>query len=261
MKDRVKAHLLQAQNLALAGEREKALDAVKKALAIDPGEMIITEVLLSMERSLNNKTENINSELPEISVQQPARERNNTANMDSKLEKIFKLSGEAMESGNDSKALAYLKKAALLFPDEPEVFAKTEQLKLSIRAANLVKTGFEKLSEGDVKRAVSSSRKAFDLQPDVKGLDELLSRIEAATDSIGGSEIKESPQKEVPTGAIAQASTDQGALLWTDRIRAAIKEDRFEEAGQMIAEAVKKHPQDALLDSFHAKLKRLGFVN
>jgi len=263
MKDRVTAHLLLAQKLAAEGDREKALDAVKKALSVDPGEMIITEVLLSIERSLNNETNEDNEDdgLPEIDVQPSAFERNSTANMDSKLEKAFKLSDEAMASGNDSKAIAYLKKAAQLFPDEPEVFERMEQLTLDIKAANFVKIGLEKLSSGDVQKAVAASRKAFDIMPETKGLDELLSRIEAATHSPEVTNVPEKLQEKEPVEAAVHVSTDQGALLWADRIRAAVKEDRFEEAGQMIAEAVKRHPNDSLLDSFHTKLKRLGFVN
>ncbi len=51
MKDRVETLLRQARGNLEKGNREEALQCVKKALEEDPGEMIITEVILSMETS------------------------------------------------------------------------------------------------------------------------------------------------------------------------------------------------------------------
>ncbi len=77
------------------------------------------------------------------------------------------------------------------------------------------------------------------------------------TDTSPRSSSDEQEEAEDPDDAVIP---DAGAMLWADRIRAAVKDDRFEEAGKMVAEAVRNHPDDPLLDSFHTKLKRLGFV-
>ncbi len=252
MKNRVKVHLTQARQHAAEGNRDQALDSIRKALAADPGEILITEVLISMERADSNHNQHENDYSSDIAVQRSTAERNNTTDMDSKLEKIFSLSDEALVSGNDAKALAYLKKAVLLFPEEPEADRKLQQLKNRIRAGNLVKIGMKKLSEGDTVKAIAASRKAFDLLPGVNGLEELLSGIEEKEKKAGKPE-----KKPVIEGEL---TPENEAQLWADRIRTAVKDDNFEEAGKMVAEAVRRHPDDDLLGSFHSKLKRLGFV-
>jgi tetratricopeptide (TPR) repeat protein len=253
MKNRVKTHLIQARRYSVQGNRDLALDSIKKALAIDPGEMVITEILISMERAGDSGIQIDDNAPVSNTVQISTSERNKTADMDSKLEKIYRLSDEALASGNKSKALAYLKKAAELFPDDQEAKQKLQQFKDRIRAEKLVKIGMKKLSEGDTRKAIIASRRAFNLLSDVDGLKELIDLIEQS----GKNADKEKPRADT-TG---NPDTPEGeALLWADRIRTAVQDDQFEEAGKMVAEAVKRHPEDALLDSFYTKLKRLGFV-
>lgn len=255
MKDRVETLLRQARESLEKGNREEALQCVKKALEEDPGEMIITEVILGMETSEDHPDEfdinqNSHKDRP------PSFERTEAEDMDPKLEKAFRLSDQALASGDDAKALAYLKKAARLFPDDPAVEEKLTLLKNEIRAANLVKIGLKKLGEGDIPKAVAASRKAFEIMPEAPGLHGLLAMLEERETSPRGSS-DEPEETEDPDSARVP---DAGAMLWADRIRAAVKDDRFEEAGKMVAEAVRNHPDDPLLDSFHTKLKRLGFV-
>ncbi|MEA3267439.1 MAG: hypothetical protein U9P42_10945 [Candidatus Fermentibacteria bacterium] len=269
MRNRVKTHLIQARRHSDQGNRKQALDSIKKALVIDPGEMVITEVLISMERAENTIDQDENNNTEEIAIGGTSTERNKTADMDSKLEKIFSLSDEALASGNDSKALAYLKKAVQLFPDEHIADQKMQQLKNRIRAGNLVKIGKKKLSEGDIEKAITASRRAFDLLPAIEGLEKLLNDIEKVGTKItrkkpdpgaDSTPAEESiiPQKEPET--LEEEGQGGEALLWADRIRTAVKDDNFEEAGKMVAEAVRRHPDDTLLNSFYSKLKRLGFV-
>ncbi len=267
MKNRVKTHLIQARRYSNQGDRNRALDSIKKALVIDPGEIVITETLIAMERGGNTSYLDKDDHPENISVSGLSTERNETVNMDSKLEKIFRLSDEALAAGNDSKALAYLKKAVQLFPDEQTADKKLQQLKNRIRAGNLVKIGAKKLSEGDIEKSIAASRKAFDLFPATKGLEDLLNSIEKvhATISSKDHDQKVNPVSEdeiiIPQEEPENENQDGEALLWADRIRTAVKDDKFEEAGKMVAEAVKRHPNDTLLDSFYSKLKRLGFVS
>lgn len=264
IKNRVKAHLIQARKHAVMGNRDHALDSVRKALEIDPGEIAITEILISMERVGSTRERIKEDDLVNNAVQRSSNERNNAADMDSKLEKIFRLSDEALASGNNSKALAYLKKAVQLFPDEQEADQKLQQLKDKVRAENLVKIGMKKLSEGDIEKAITASRRAFDLLPDVNGLEELISSIEEEEISppVQEQELELDDNEEYEETTITESieSPEGEALLWADRIRTAVKDDNFEEAGKMVAEAVRRHPDDTLLDSFYSKLKRLGFV-
>jgi tetratricopeptide (TPR) repeat protein len=248
-RERIEDLLLQAREAVHEGNRDSALDAVRKALEADPGEMLITEVILSMERSGidRQKSETISEADPRNSS--PTAERNEAITMDPKLEKAFRLSEEAYSEGNDAKALAYLKKAEQLFPGEPEVAERLENLKAVIRADNLVQVGMKKLSEGDRAKAVAASRKAFEIMPEARGLMELIAAIEQTEESL--------PED---AEADTQPAPESGAMLWADRIRAAVKDDRFEEAGRMVVEAVRDYPEDQLLDSFHTKLKRLGFA-
>lgn len=251
-RDRVEDLLLQAKEHIDQDRREDALDCIRRALAADPGEMVITEVILNMERS--GTAASADREEPA----QPTVERNHTEDMDPKLEKAFRLSDESMEAGNSAKALAYLKKAAQLFPDEPEVGDRLNLLKSRIQAENLVKIGLKKLQEGDLKKAVAASRKAFQIMPEVNGLHRLLADIEEMEEN-QAEEIEETGEPVYQEEE--QVQPESGAMLWADRIRAAVKEEKFEEAGRMVAEAIKSFPGDPLLDSFHIKLKRLGFVD
>lgn len=255
MKNRVKVHLLQARQHAAEGNRDQALDSIRKALTVDPGEILITEVLISMERADNSHNQHEDNLPSDTAAQRSTAERNNTANMDSKHEKTFSLPDEELACENTARTLAYLNKAAQLFPEEPEANRKPQQLKDKIKAGNLVKIGLKKLSEGDTAKAIAASRKAFDLLPDASGLEELLSRIEKEAS------LKPKGKAGIPGGKPEEELTPGSeALLWADRIRTAVKDDYFEEAGKMVAEAVKRHPDDTLLNSFYSKLKRLGFV-
>lgn len=251
-RDRVEELLIQAKEYLDQDRRDDALECVKRAIAADPGEMVITEVILNMERS---KTK---SPPKRETVVQPTVERNDTEDMDPKLEKAFRLSEEALAAGSSAKAMAYLKKASQLFPDEPEVDERLNLLKTRIQAANLVEIGLRKLEEGDLRKAVAASRKAFHLLPEIEGLNELLSRIEIVEES-GTLEMPDTDE-EAPDQAEETLTSESGAMLWADRIRAAVKDEKFEEAGRMVTEAVRSHPNHPLLDSFHAKLKRLGFA-
>lgn len=270
MKNRVKTHLIQARRYSDQGDRNQALDSIKKALVIDPGEIVITEVLIAMERGGNTSYLDKDNHPENIAVGRPSTERKETVDMDSKLEKIFRLSDEALAAGNDSKALAYLKKAVQLFPDEPTADEKLQQLKNRVRAGNLVKIGMKKLAEGNIEKAITASRKAFDLFPATEALKDLLNSIEKVHANISAKEqdtkIDPVPEEKVtipqeePETPEEEDDQDGEALLWADRIRTAVKDDNFEEAGKMVAEAVKRHPNDSLLNSFYSKLKRLGFV-
>lgn len=259
-KSRVAYLLSQAKEHIDQNQRDEALDLIRQALREDPGEMTITEIILSMERHGSSKRV---SEEQHDQATEPILERNYSGIMDPKLERAFKLSDDAYSQGNDAKALAYLKKAVSLFPDEPEAQERLTILKTRIQAGNLVKIGTKKLSEGDIRKAVSASRRAFDLLADAPGLSELLAAIEGAKKSEAPAEFVETPEAvEEPEPEIQEKPQvlDGGTMLWADRIRAAVKEDRFEEAGKMVAEAVGNYPDDPLLNSFHTKLKRLGFV-
>lgn len=251
-RDRVEDLLVQAKEHLDQGSRDEALECIRKAIVADPGEMVITEIILNMERS---KTA---TPRKRESIAQPKVERNDSIDMDSKLEKAFRLSDEAYAAGNGAKALAYLKKASQLFPDEQEVEEKLSQLKTRIQAKNLIKIGLKKLEDGDLRKAVAASRKAFQLFPEIEGLSVLLSRIEKAEEN-NTEEIPD--QEETHTLEDESEAPASEAMLWADRIRAAVKDEKFEEAGRMVTEAVRNHPNDPLLDSFHAKLKRLGFAD
>ena len=259
-KSRVAYLLSQAKEHIDQNQRDEALYLIRQALQEDPGEMAITEIILSMERHGTVKKA---SEETHYQTNESTLERNYSGIMDPKLERAFKLSDDAFSQGNDAKALAYLKKAVSLFPHEPEAAERLSFMKTRIQAGNLVKIGRKKLSEGDIQKAVSASRRAFDLLASAPGLDELLAEIESIRKTeTAGKPVRRPEPVEEPEPEIQDEpqGPESGTMLWADRIRAAVKEDRFEEAGKMVAEAVSTYPDDPLLNSFHTKLKRLGFV-
>ena len=81
MKNRVKTHLIQARRYSVQGNRDLALDSIKKALAIDPGEMVITEVLISMERAGSSGTQFEDNAHVTDTVHISTSERNKTADI------------------------------------------------------------------------------------------------------------------------------------------------------------------------------------
>ncbi len=180
MHDKIKNCLIRAKEHAREGNKNAAIDCVKEALVLDPGEMLITEILLSLERDYKKppltitkktKTKKATEQISNI-------ERISSQPMDAKLEKIFQLSEKAREAGDDVKAIAYLKKARKLYPDNPAVTEKLQSLKTLVGASNLVLIGLKALDNENIPKAVSASRKAFNLDPEANRLQELIARLE-----------------------------------------------------------------------------------
>ena len=274
MHDKIKNCLIRAKKHASQGNRNAAIDCIKEALSIDPGEMLITEVLLSLEREHNKPSVTDKPEKNNNIEQQSTIERISSQPMDAKLEKIFLLSDKAREVGDDVKAIAYLKKARKLYPDNSDVEEKLQALKTLVGASNLVLIGLKALDNDNISKAINASRKAFNLDPNANQLQELISRLEDLSSEeteMPKPEIKLEPKpkpkpkpkkidKTIEKTEIDEDSPEGEALLWADRVRRAVQDDEFEEAGKMVADAIAKFPQDELLNSFYSKLKRLGFA-
>ncbi len=278
MQNKIKNCLIRAKTHAREGNKNAAIDCVKEALVLDPGEMLITEILLSLEREYNKPPPPVTKKIKtKKATEQISIERISSQPMDAKLEKIFQLSEKAREAGDDVKAIAYLKKARKLYPDNPTVEEKLQSLKILVGASNLVLIGLKALDNDNIPKAVSASRKAFNLDPDANQLQELITRLENVTTESNAktkkpekvvkkpakkraARAKKIVSKEIPGEEIAKDSPEGEALLWADRVRRAVQDDEFEEAGKMVTDAIKKFPNDDLLNSFYSKLKRLGFA-
>ena len=276
MQNKIKNCLIRAKTHAREGNKNAAIDCIKEALVLDPGEMLITEILLSLEREYNKPPPPVTKKIKtkKATEQISTIERISSQPMDAKLEKIFQLSEKAREAGDDVKAIAYLKKARKLYPDNPAVEEKLQSLKTLVGASNMVLIGLKALDSENIPKAVSASRKAFNLDPDANHLQELITRLEdlskeaterpeetkkAVKEKV--KKVKENvTSKETINEEMDEDSPEGEALLWADRVRRAVQDDEFEEAGKMVTNAIKKFPNDELLNSFYSKLKRLGFA-
>ncbi|MEN8208131.1 MAG: hypothetical protein ABFR50_02660 [Candidatus Fermentibacteria bacterium] len=187
---------------------------------------------------------------PDAIVMESNQERIPSMPSEEQLYRLFEASDREYEKGHQQKALAYLKRAGNLFPDNPEILSRIDLLKLKIKSANLVQIASKRLALGEITRAVSLARQAFDLSPDSAGLDELLSDLEDLSETSSSTPRTIEPQ-ETRSGASAE---------YIARIRQLVQDNSLEEAASVAAEAFIFFPEDDLVVEFVDNFKKLGLL-
>lgn len=247
MSDRTKVRdcIEQARGFVREGQREKALAQIRKALALDPEEILITDTILSLEERGDTPP----PPAPKISAGtrplSPGKEASKT--LDPKLEKALQLSEACRIQGDTRKALAYLQKARELCPNNVVVQSRLSALAPVLNAERLLQTARGHLENNNPGQAVAAARKAFQTAPDVPGLPELLQEIEFR----GGKTSSADPPADTP-----EASPDD--LI--EQVRLLVKEDRWDDAATLVENAVAEYPDNELLETFRVKFKRLGLL-
>jgi tetratricopeptide (TPR) repeat protein len=256
--EKVRDLIAEARRTALSGNREKALELIRKALALDPDERVITDSILAMEE------EGVRKKAPDI-VKESApfmpSERTDPMAIDPKLEKALDLSEQCRREGDNARALAYLKKARQLFPDNSLVEERLSSLSAALQAETLVSVARKRMEKGETAAAVKAARQAFAILPDVSGLEELLADLEgwSGGETEFDGDFTHNVDLEDEDADLMEGSADSVEDL-IERIRQLVREDRWEDAAVMVEEGVAEFPENELLETFKVKFKRLGLI-
>ncbi|MCK5117481.1 MAG: hypothetical protein KAR44_12845 [Candidatus Aegiribacteria sp.] len=187
---------------------------------------------------------------PEVKAIKNNQERKQSMPPEDQLTKLFEVSDREYDKGNQQKAIAYLKRARKLDPDNPEVQSRIDILKMKIKSANLIQIARKRLALGETTRAISLARQAFDMWPDSAGLDELLSDLENTSGT-------SSPTSEVSDSKEIQSSPSDEYI---SRIRQLVQDNSLEEAASVAEEAFNIFPDDKLVVEFVGNFKKLGLL-
>ncbi len=264
--EKVRDLIVEAREKALSGNREKALELIRKAIAMDPDEQVITDSILAMEKGAWERA----PRAPREPATATPAETTAPEAADPRLEKALSLSKRYRLEGDNAKALACLKKAARLFPDNTLVKKRLSSLTTTLQAETMVSVARKRMDEGDMAAAVLAARQAFHILPGVSGLEELLSDMEASSETGFGTEPEPSSEagfdwdddddedweEEEEVVLMDDAGGSVEDLI--ERIRLLVREDRWEDAAVLVREGVAAFPENELLESFNIKFKRLG---
>lgn len=259
--DRVRDLIRDARRNALSGNREQALELIRKALALDPDERVITETILSMEEGgIASRP----SQAPAVNDSVRLPERTDPMAIDPRLEKALDLSEQCRQAGDNARALAYLKKAKQLFPDSAIVEERLTSLSTTLQAETLVSVARKRLEKGEVKQAVAAARQAFQTFPDAPGLVELLGDIEKASMEsapvvFSGAQDEEMEPEGDEEGEYDDSFDSVDDLI--EKIRQLVRDDRWDDAAILVEQGVMDFPGNDLLETFKVKFKRLGFLS
>ncbi len=187
---------------------------------------------------------------PETKAMKNNQERTTSMPSEDQLTKLFEASDREFDNGNQQKAIAYLKKARKLDPDNPEVTSRINLLKIRIKSANLIQIAGKRLGLGETTRAISLARQAFSMRPDTAGLDELLSELESMP-GISSSTSEVSDFREAEPG-----SGDE----YISRIRQLVQDNSLEEAASVAEEAFNIFPDNKLVVEFVENFQKLGLL-
>lgn len=259
--DRVRDFIRDAHRNAVSGSRERALELIRKALALDPDERVITETILAMEQGSSPPKPRPAPAIPEP-VSLP--ERTDPMAIDPKLEKALGLSEQCRQSGDNAKALAYLKKARALFPDNQLVEERLTALTACLQAETFMTVARKRLEQGDMQKAVAAARQAFSVLPDAPGLPELLSDLETVSRNAPAQQFEGEYRHDIDLNDGEDLEDYDGTPESLDdlieRIRQLVRDDRWDEAAILVEQGVSDFPDNELLETFKVKFKRLGFL-
>lgn len=260
--DRVRDFIRDAHRNALSGNRERALELIRKALALDPDERVITETILAMEQGSAPARPRPAPVKPEP-VSLP--ERTDPMAIDPKIEKALDLSEQCRRSGDNSKALAYLKKAKAMFPDSQLVEERLATLTTCLQAETFINAARKRMEQGEMQKAVAAARQAFRVLPDAPGLSELLSDLEAVSRNAPALQFEGEYRHDIDLedgedlGDYDETPDSVDDLI--ERIRQLVRDDRWDEAAILVEQGVSDFPDNELLETFKVKFKRLGFLS
>ncbi len=269
-----------ARKKLLQGKRNEALELMKKAVVIDDNTGVLVQVVQLIggrKTSLEPEAEPLDilddiSEEPEqmfemndieipyddTPIPEPEdtfvennQERKAAMALDDQLDKLFEASEMEYNRGNQQKAIAYLKRAMRLDPDNPDIQNRIDILKTKIKAINMLQIARKKLETGMFTETVEFAREIFELMPDAPGLNELLSDIESISSDFSPSS----------TGRVSSTRGVTSSEEYIEQIRQLVRDNFLERAASLASRAFSVHPHNELLAEFFDNFKKLGLID
>ncbi|MCK4671927.1 MAG: hypothetical protein KAT47_05225 [Candidatus Aegiribacteria sp.] len=237
--------------------RREALELMKKAVSIDDNNGLVIQAIQSLDPKEPVKT--ISWELyeepffnePDEQPQAPAEEIERKISMTKgdQLAKLFEASDKAFAEGHQAKAIAYLKKAQKLDPDNFEAETRIDSLKTKMKAANLIKLSRRNLKAGNISEAVRLAHQAFEMMPEVNGLRELLEDLE----TIDSNAVS-------PAESTVEDNRTESDKPYIAKIRQLVQDNSLEEAASIALNSYEDNQDDELLLQFIENFKKLGLI-
>lgn len=240
-----------------SGDRDQALKSLQKALDIDPGNDEIREEIQSIEREKAamqafKRTRSLRAH--------PASETPPDVASGGFVDECFRRSKEALDAGDEIRALQELERARRQDPANEEISRRIRIVKRSIKANNLADIGLTKLRGGNAAAAVDQAFRIFEFWPQSPALEKLVSEIEKLEPSPDGriddldlDLIEEEEVQEAPAAAVAGRAADAEIAAIRDRIGRNEFEDALREARASLA----RHPGDSTLVELVERLEKV----
>ncbi len=260
--DRVNDLLRTARRQVESGDRDQALQTLRKALDMDPSNADVREEIQSIER-----------EIAAMKVFKRSRTMRAHATEEAKgpasegfVEECIRRSQEAMDAGDEIRALQELERARRQEAENEEINRRIRSIKRSIKANNLADLGFTRLRSGDPAGALEQAWNIFNfwaLAPALEKLVAELERVQAPAPAVPPAgepeelEIDTEDLIEVPAAAAAPA-VPRDASSAVASIRRRISANEFSEALEEAAAAREKYPRDATVRELFDKLQKVA---
>jgi TonB family protein len=241
------------------GEREKALEILRKALSRDPGNEAVQQQISSIEREIAamssfKRTRSRRSHAPERTVPTGT----------DFVEECLERSKQAFDEGDEVRALQELERAKRHDPEDRKVQKQIQIVRRSIKANNLYDLGVAKLRAGQVEIALEQARKIFVFWPSAPALERLLDEIEGREtpvieepEEIDIEEVEELEEMEEEAEAAPEPAISPSEVVVTS-IREKIARSSFAEALQEAREGIRKFPENDTLQKLLEKLEKIA---
>ena len=271
--DRVADLLNTARSQMESGDRDQALLTLQKALDIDPANAEVREGIRSIEREIAAMKVFKRSRSMRAHA---AEEVTSGADSTGFVDECIRRSQEAMDAGDEIRALQELERARRQDSENEEINRRIRAIKRHIKANNLADLGFTRLRSGDPAGAIEQAWNIFNFWPLAPGLAKLvaeLEKIQAPDQSaaavpaedeyaeveeafdLDGEDLIEAPEAEEPVPMEAEAPDGAGQCIASirERISASDYAAAFEEAES----ARNMYPGDSTIMELYEKLSRV----
>ena len=271
--DRVADLLNTARSQMESGDRDQALLTLQKALDIDPANAEVREGIRSIEREIAAMKVFKRSRSMRAHA---AEEVTSGADSTGFVDECIRRSQEAMDAGDEIRALQELERARRQDSENEEINRRIRAIKRHIKANNLADLGFTRLRSGDPAGAIEQAWNIFNFWPLAPGLAKLVAELEKvqapdqsaaavpAEDEyaeveeafdLDGEDLIEAPEAEEPVPMEAEAPDGAGQCIASirERISASDYAAAFEEAES----ARNMYPGDSTIMELYEKLSRV----
>jgi tetratricopeptide (TPR) repeat protein len=238
------------------GERDEALEALHRALNLDPGNEQVQTQVSSLER-----------EISAMKTFKRTRNRRAHGSIDTVsssstfVDECLGRSQQAFDAGDEVRALQELERAKRHDPDNKAVIRRIKVVRRSIKANNLYDLAVTRLRSGEPFDALEQARKIFSFWPSSPVLEKLLDEIESHEKPV----IEEPEEIDIEEidelEEIEEAPTPEPAISPSEVVITSIREkiarSSFSEALAEATEGIKKFPDNSTLQKLLDKLEKI----